>query len=71
MNISSEMNKEDFSSWAIVDFFLPDTHLPFTYTVFAQGRSENILGQRVNGSIPPVSTVSTVCKWFDAICLLF
>ena len=56
-NISSEMNKEDFSSWAIVDFFLLDTHRPFTYTVFAQGRSENVLGQRVNGSIPLVSTV--------------
>ena len=57
-NISVDINKEDFSSWAIVDFFLLDAHQTFTYTIFAQGRSENVLGQRMNGNIPPV--VSTV-----------
>ena len=35
-----------------------DAHQSFTYIVFAQGRSENVLGQRMNGNIP--SVVSTV-----------
>ena len=48
---------EDFNSWTIVDFFIPDAHQSFAYTVFAQGSSEIILGQRVTGNIPPVSAV--------------
>ena len=55
--MSVNINKEDFSSWAIVDFFIPDTHQSFTYTAFAQGSLE-ILGEHMYGNIP--SVVSTV-----------
>lgn len=56
--MSAVVNKEDFSSWAIVDFFIPDADQPFTYTAYAQGSSDSVLGQRMNGNIP--SAVSTV-----------
>ena len=58
-NTSSDISKRDFNSWAIVDFFLLDAYQAFTYTVYAQGSSDKVLGQRINGSIPPI-LVSTV-----------
>ena len=53
-NSSLDINKRDFNSWAIVDFFLLDAHQAFTYTVYAEGASNKVLGQRIIGSIPPI-----------------
>ena len=53
-NMSVVINKEALSSWAIVDFFILDTHQSFTYTAFAEDSSENVLGQRINGNVPSV-----------------
>ena len=58
-NSSLAINKSDFNSWAIVDFFLPDAYQAFTYAVYAEGSSNKILGQRINGIISPI-LVSTV-----------
>ena len=58
-NSSLDINGGDFNSWAIVDFFLLDAHQAFTYAVYAEGSLNKTLGQRINGSIPPI-LVSTV-----------
>ena len=59
ISTSSDIHKRDFDSWAIVDFFLLDAHQAFTYTVYAQGHSDEVVGQPINGNIPPI-LVSTV-----------
>lgn len=59
-NTSSGITKNNFSSWAIVDFYSVNANKTFTYTAFARGNN-NILGLIVNGSIPPVS-ICISCK---------
>ena len=55
-NRSLIVSKENFSSWAIVDFFSLDAYQPFTYMVSADDNAGRILGMHVHGNIPPVST---------------
>lgn len=50
------ITKELFTTWAIVNTFAADAYQPFTYSVFAEDSSRNVLGKRVHGKIPPVST---------------
>ena len=70
-NMSVVINKEALSSWAIVDFFIPDTHQSFTYTAFAEDSSENVLGQRINGNVPSVvSVVYSILMPLTVMCVI-
>ena len=55
VNTSSSITKEDFSSWAVVDFYSLDADQAFLFTAYTQDILKNILGEHINGSIPPVS----------------
>ena len=55
VNRSSSIMKGDFYTWGQVDFYSLDADQAFSFSVYAQDRLKNILGKRINGSIPPVS----------------
>ena len=55
VNTSSSIIKEDFYSWGQVDFYSLDADQAFSFSVYAQDSRSNILGEHINGSIPPVS----------------
>lgn len=55
VNTSSSIVKGHFYSWGQVDFYSLDADQAFSFSVYAQDMRRNILGEHINGSIPPVS----------------
>ena len=55
VNTSSSIMKGDFYTWGQVDFYSLDADQAFSFSVYAQDSRRNILGEHINGSIPPVS----------------
>ena len=54
-NISKDLVKLEFSTWATVDFYFLDPHENYAYEAFAKTNSVN--GLMVQGVLPPLGKV--------------
>jgi len=54
-NISKDLVKLEFSTWATVDFYFLDPHEHYAYEAFAKTNSVN--GLMVQGVLPPLGKV--------------